>query len=101
MDTFRNTTDIVRNTNPRTVLGYFEPGHYCFLVIDGRTVHSRGFRLWSLAEYMSNLGCVQAYNLDGGGSSSLWYNGKIISKPYDGGRKIADAVFLAEIEVEQ
>ena len=91
-----NATDAVLKANPRTAMGYFEPGHYCFVVVDGRTERSRGFTMLELSQYMSSLGCMQAYNLDGGESSSLWWQGKIISKPYDDGRKISDAVCLGE-----
>ena len=91
-----NATDAVKKTNPRTAIGYFEPGHYCFVVVDGRSSESPGFTMVELAQYMSNLGCMRAYNLDGGESSSLWYQGKIVSNPSDGGRKISDAIYLCE-----
>ena len=45
---------------------------------------------------MSELGCVQAYNLDGGESTSLWWQGDIINVPSDGGRKVSDAVCLID-----
>ena len=92
-----NATDAVLKANPRTAIGYFEPGHYCFVVVDGRSDRSRGFTMAELSQYMSDLGCAQAYNLDGGESSSLWWQGKILSKPYGDGRKISDAVCLGEI----
>ena len=92
----------VSPANPRSVIGYFEPGHYCFVQVDGRSTKSAlesgsknsGMKLVALAEYMEGLGCKAAYNLDGGQSSVLWFNGEIISTPYNGGRKIADVVAL-------
>ena len=93
-----NATDAVLKPNPRTAIGYFEPGHYCFVVVDGRSATSRGYSMAELSKLMSTLGCKQAYNLDGGESSSLWWRGEIISKPYQDGRKISDAIYLFDIE---
>ncbi len=91
-----NTTKAVKERNPRTAIGYFEPGHYCFVTVDGRTTVSRGMTLEALAEFMYGLGCKAAYNLDGGESSCLMWQDSVISKPYKDGRKISDAVFLVE-----
>ena len=100
MTTF-NTTKAVKERNPRTAIGYFEPGHYCFVTVDGRTTASRGLTLEALANFMYELGCKAAYNLDGGESSCLMWQDSIISKPYKDGRKISDAVFLVESKEAQ
>ena len=92
-----NQTDAVIGRNPRTAIGYFEPGHYCFVTIDGRTAHSRGLTMSGLSKFMASLGCKAAYNLDGGESSSLWFGGEVISQPCDGGRKISDALILKDL----
>lgn len=68
-------------TNPRTAIGCIEPLHYLMVVSDGRTLESVGLSLYSLAQYMKDLGCRTAYNLDGGGSSTIWFNGKVLNKP--------------------
>lgn len=94
----------VRPANPRSAIGYYEPGHYCFVQVDGRgtrsTVvdgeHSMGLSLDQLAALMETLGCQIAYNLDGGQSSMLWYDGEIISTPFLGGRSIGDIVLIRE-----
>ena len=91
-----NATNAVKKSNPRTAIGYFEPGHYCFVTVDGRSSESRGLTFSGLAAFMSELGCVQAYNLDGGESTSLWWQGDIINVPSDGGRKVSDAVCLID-----
>ncbi len=91
--------------NPRSVIGYYEPGHYCFVQVDGRGVSSalekgkkcRGLDLDQLTAFMEELGCKAAYNLDGGQSSALWFNGEIISTPYNGGRKVVDIVYIADL----
>jgi exopolysaccharide biosynthesis protein len=92
-----NQTDAVIGRNPRTAIGYFEPGHYCFVTVDGRTSVSRGLTLGGLSNFMASLGCKAAYNLDGGESASLWFMGDIVSQPYNDGRKISDALILKDL----
>lgn len=97
LDNF-NTTASIAIDNPRTALGYYEPGHYCFVVSDGRQPgYSSGLAIRELAQVFSELGCVQAYNLDGGASSSMTVYGEIINKQCDGGRPVGDTVYLAEL----
>ena len=81
--------------NPRTVLGYYEPGHYCFVVIDGRSAHSAGLNMTDLAKLMADLGCRQAYNFDGGATSQMYWNGAILNKPC-GNRYQVDILYLVE-----
>lgn len=86
-------------TNPRTAIGCVEPLHYIFAVSDGRTKESPGLSLYELAELMEKLGCETAYNLDGGGSSTIWFNGKVLNKPTTYGdvfeeRIISDIVYV-------
>jgi len=82
--------------NPRSVIGYFAPGHYCFVLADGRQKNSRGLALVPLSRFMVDLGCVAAYNLDGGQSAMLWFNGQMINAPYKGGRPLTDMVYIGE-----
>lgn len=89
-----NTT--VGSHNPRTAIGYFEPGHYCFVVIDGRSSVSAGMTMSELAAFMSKLGCLQAYNLDGGQTSVMVWGSKVVSKPYKGGRKTSDIIMVTD-----
>ena len=86
-------------TNPRTAIGILEPLHYLMVVSDGRTTESRGLSLFRLAELMRDEGCETAYNLDGGGSSTIWFNGKVLNKPTTYGdviaeRTISDIVYI-------
>ena len=76
--------------NPRTAIGVIEPGHYMLLVSDGRTRQSDGLTLVQLAEFMQSLGVTTAYNLDGGGSSTMVFMGEIINNPTTNGRKITE-----------
>ena len=77
-------------TNPRTAIGLLSPLHYLFVVSDGRTDESIGLSLYELAGLMKDLGCVTAYNLDGGGSSTMWFNGRVLNRPTTFGEKIAE-----------
>ncbi len=77
-------------SNPRTALGILEPLHYLFVVSDGRTEESQGLTLYQLAEFMQTLGTTIAYNLDGGGSSTMFFNGEIINNPTTNGRSIQE-----------
>ena len=84
--------------NPRTAIGYFEPGHYCFVVCDGRQDgYSEGPTLQELADIFEEMGCKAAYNLDGGESAYMVFRDYVISQPYDGGRKASDIVYIGEV----
>lgn len=85
----------IKTQNPRTVMGYYEPGHYCFVTVDGRQgSYSGGMTLTELAQLMESLGCKLAFNLDGGESASLYWNGRIYNSPYNGGRSISDIILI-------
>ncbi len=101
-------TSSVKPANPRSVIGYYAPGHYCFVQVDGRGVTSAlsaekhtstGLTLAQLAQLMESLGCTAAYNLDGGQSSMLWFSGSLVSTPYKNGRKVDDIVYIADPSV--
>ena len=82
--------DRAQVTNPRTAIGVLSPLHYIFVVSDGRTDESVGLSLLELAQLMQDLGCTLAYNLDGGGSSTIWFNGKVLNRPTTFGDKISE-----------
>ena len=86
-------------SNPRTAIGIVEEGHYLFVVADGRTNESEGLSLYELAQVMKQLGAKTAYNLDGGGSSTIYFNGEVINNPTTSGRssserKVSDIVYI-------
>ena len=80
----------VMASNPRTAIGIIDENHYIIVVSDGRTSESEGLSLYQLAEVMKSYGAKTAYNLDGGGSSTLYFNGQVINKPTTGGNKISE-----------
>jgi len=87
----------LNKANPRTAVGYFEPGHYCFLVVDGRQAkYSEGMTLKQLSQFFYEKGCTVAFNLDGGRSSEMVFLGKTINRPYDGGRATTDILMITE-----
>ena len=85
-------------SNPRTAMGIVSPMHYIFIVSDGRSGASRGLTLSELASIFKDKGCGVAYNLDGGGSATMWFNGRVVNVPTDGmkagERKISDIVYI-------
>ncbi|HWT74776.1 MAG TPA: phosphodiester glycosidase family protein, partial [Mobilitalea sp.] len=85
-------------SNPRTAIGEISPLHYIIVVSDGRTQESAGLSLLDLAQIFVDKGCTTAYNLDGGGSSTMYFNGKVINVPTDGRsfgeREVSDIVYI-------
>lgn len=84
--------------NPRTAIGMVEPLHYVIIVGDGRTNTSKGLTLYQLAQALAYEGCRVGYNLDGGGSTTLWFNGEVINYPTQNGsykeRGVSDIVYI-------
>lgn len=77
-------------SNPRTAIGQISEGHYLLVVSDGRTKESTGLSLRQLAELMQSLGAQIAYNLDGGGSSTMVFQGRVVNNPTTNGRSIRE-----------
>ena len=77
-------------SNPRTAIGQISEGHYLLVVSDGRTKESTGLSLRQLAELMQSLGAQVAYNLDGGGSSTMVFQGRVVNNPTTNGRSIRE-----------
>lgn len=90
------TWDYIRKSHPRTAIGYYEPGHYCLLVVDGRQSHSRGMFLDEMAALFENLGCKAAYNLDGGRCSFMTKANQVINHPYKPEHEVPDGIFVGE-----
>ncbi|MBE6543462.1 MAG: phosphodiester glycosidase family protein [Ruminococcaceae bacterium] len=92
----------IGGVNPRSAIGYYEPGHYCFIAINGRDPGvDEGMTFLEMSELMEELGCKVAYNLDGGISSFMAYNGKYVHKPApawgaEAPRAISDCIILKE-----
>ena len=89
-------------SNPRTAIGIIDENHYVFVVSDGRTDDSAGLSLYELADVMKGLGVKTAYNLDGGGSSTMYFHGNVVNNPTGGReghgagseRSVSDIVYI-------
>ncbi len=111
-DDFDEYSDITPR-NPRSSIGYYEPGHYVFIVADGRLdvefegedVYSKGIRMHDFAEIYEKLGVRLAYNLDGGDSAFAYFDEKILRQDYERAtepgatpRKIYDIIVIGEVD---
>lgn len=87
----------VETRHPRTAVAKLKDGRFLMITVDGRQPGvSVGMSLQELAEYLLSLGAVDAMNLDGGGSTTMFLNGKVVNTPSDkeGERKIGDAILV-------
>ena len=85
--------------NPRTVIAYYDLHHYAFVLCDGRSSTNPGLTLEEMAAYLENLKVTKAYNLDGGGSTTLIFNDQLINLPTTDAdiiqeRKVSDIIYL-------
>ena len=89
--------DYIEGDNPRTAIGYYEPGHYCLVVVEGREPSdSLGASLSMLSEIFYELGCNSAYNLDGGATSAMVFNDDYVNVRAGGGRYSTDTILIVD-----
>lgn len=94
------TWNYITQSHPRTAIGYYEPGHYCLLLVDGRQDSSRGMFLTEMAAVFEKLGCQAAYNLDGGHCSFMTKGTEVVSHPYKPEHEIEDGIFIMDTSVQ-
>lgn len=89
----------IQGLDPRTGVGYISPNHFVFIIVDGRKpYYSRGLTLTEFANEFISLGCTEAYNLDGGGSSTMYFKERIVNSPlgengnYE--RNVSDIIYI-------
>lgn len=88
--------------NPRTAVGYTADNHLIIVTVDGRESSSVGMTLKELANFMKSIGCYNAMNLDGGGSTVLYVNGKVVNHPQvTGGIALSNALTLNRVNGEE
>jgi exopolysaccharide biosynthesis protein len=92
----KTTKSFVETRHPRTAVAKLKDGKFLMITVDGRTESSGGIGLQDLAEYLLSLGAVDAMNLDGGGSTTMFVDGKVVNHPSDkeGERKVSDAILV-------
>lgn len=88
------TWSYIRQSHPRTAIGYYELGHYLLLLVDGRQKSSRGMFLEEMAKVFEDLGCRAAYNLDGGHCSFMTFGGRTVNHPYKPEHEVSDGIFI-------
>ncbi len=89
------TTIKDNNRHPRTAIGQLDDNRYVIIVVEGRMEGADGMTLEEVQQIFLNLGCKTAYNLDGGGSTSLYFQGKLINTPSDGSeRSVVDMIYF-------
>ncbi len=87
----------ITGKNPRTAIGYTAENDFIMVTVDGREQNSVGMTLGELARMMKDFGCVNAMNLDGGGSSVMYVNGRVVNSPAQaGGIPISNALTISE-----
>ncbi|OOM75980.1 hypothetical protein CLPUN_30170 [Clostridium puniceum] len=87
----------IQNSNPRTGVGIISSNHYVFVVVDGRKEgYSKGMTLNEFSKVFEELGCTDAYNLDGGGSSTMYFMGRVVNNPLGKNqeREISDILYF-------
>lgn len=99
IESFRGSR--IRTNNPRSAIGYFEPGHYCFVMVEGRSGDSAGMTLEELSEFFASMGCAAAYNLDGGKTAEMVWADGLVNPRLGSGRSVSDILYIAEPEREE
>lgn len=92
----KSSKSFVETRHPRTAVAKLKDGKFLMITVDGRTEASGGIGLQDLAEYLLSLGATDAMNLDGGGSTTMFLDGKVVNHPSDkeGERKVSDAILV-------
>lgn len=92
----KSSKSFVETKHPRTAVAKLKDGKFLMVTIDGRSESSGGIGLQNLAEILLEMGATDAMNLDGGGSTTMFLDGKIVNHPSDkeGERKVGDALLV-------
>ena len=89
----------IQGEQPRTAVGIIDENHLVFVVVDGRSPgYSAGVTMTGLADIMQGLGATTAYNIDGGGSSTMYFNGSLVNNPLGENKErgTSDILYIAE-----
>lgn len=88
----------IQGNQPRTGIGIIDNNHFVFIVVDGRSEgYSKGVTITEFAQIFKDLGCTEAYNIDGGGSSTMYFNGQLVNNPLGKNRErgTSDILYIA------
>jgi len=96
-----NAPYYIQGFHPRTGIGYYEPGHYCFVVVDGRIDNCTGMYVTAFAQLFEQLGCTVGYNLDGGGSTMMMFGDEFANEPNTyGERDVPDILLIKDLPAD-
>lgn len=87
----------IQGSQPRTGVGIIDENHFVFIIVDGRSAgYSKGVTLTEFAQIFKDLGCTNAYNIDGGGSSTMYFRGRVVNNPLGKNqeRGVSDILFI-------
>ena len=90
----------VAGINPRALIGYYGPGHFCFILVEGRQYdkkkekYSAGLTMKELSLLCETLGLRQAFNLDGGATACMYFNGEVVNHNKNYPRAVSDIFYL-------
>jgi exopolysaccharide biosynthesis protein len=92
----KSSKAFVETKHPRTAVAKLKDGKFLMVTVDGRSEESAGINLSDLAAFLIEMGATDAMNLDGGGSTTMFLDGKIVNKPSDkeGERRVSDAILV-------
>lgn len=93
METFNSD---VTGRNPRAIIGYYEPGHYAFIMVDGRSDESKGLSMKECSQMCYEAGLKAAFNLDGGRTAVMAKAGAVYGDPYKDGRNVSDVLMIVD-----
>ena len=93
----KSSKSFVETKHPRTAVAKLKDGKFLMVTVDGRSEESGGIGLEDLAKILLELGATDAMNLDGGGSSTMFLDGKVVNNPSDkeGERRVGDAILVS------
>lgn len=91
---YKNKYNVYR-PEPRCAIGQIGPLEYLLVVADGRN-DSKGCTVATMAQFMADQGCLQAYNLDGGDSAQMWFNGEYYSRVTN--RTLSDIIYFCTLD---
>jgi len=92
----KQSKEFVETSHPRTAVAKLKDGKFLMITVNGRSVESVGMNLLELAQMLLKFGAMDAMNLDGGGSTTMFLDGKVVNQPSDkeGERKVGDAILV-------
>jgi exopolysaccharide biosynthesis protein len=92
----KSSKAFVETRHPRTAVAKLKDGKFLMIIVDGRSEASAGIGLEDLARLLLEFGAVDAMNLDGGGSTTMFLDGKVVNRPSDkeGERRVSDAILV-------